>query len=1037
MKQLSQARAKRAITSLCKQFMALILTCVAPLVGQSVNPVGFGNFTYYSYSPAQTQPAAPPGSLFSLGFPLQSAGAVEQLAACNDYSKLPYAFYSFSGGIWTLVTGPVFRYFSNYESTIGNYPTPVTGIQGLQTQAIISGVIATNTDPSTQAFVQSTFYHQDACFLAGIEMGFEKILINPGNTTEQGTVYFYYGLNPNCFTVSGTSSCRDRVSGANVFGNSDKVGLIEPTGTNSVGRTDWLYQMYAVSATQFQIRIRDPVTFTDAVTPVTFTVDSFFLPSMTTIYNSTISGYITSTEQRVSPVGNITDSSGNPTLLTSYSISTLGALLTPSISKTFGAGTTPIAIGSSTSLSFTVTNPNSMVTITNVNFTDSLPSGLVVTTPNGVSGTCGGGTITAVAASSSIALSGATLVGLASCTFSANVTATSSGVKANSVTASSTETGPGVAYNISVTVLAQPTMTKTFGTPAMPIGNQASLSFTISNPNTSNAITGANFVDSLPSGLVVATPNGEFGTCGGGSITAVAGSSSVSLVGATINPSASCTFQVNVVGSSSGVKNNSVTVSSGNAGTGSAATASITIGSAPSVVKTFGSAFAILGASVSASIVVTNPNAALALTGVSFFDALPSGLIIATPSGATGTCGGGTLSASPGSNLIALTGGTLSASATCTLSVNVVGTSYGTKTNSLTASAAVLGTGNSSSTSMVIVQPPSIAKSFLDVSIPQNGVTTVTFTISNGNTTTGLSGVSFTDSLPSGLIVAPSSSTSNSCGGSVTATSSSSSISLSGGSLAGSATCVVTALVQGVSVGTLINSVTVNSSTAGGGNTTTASLAVNAVSALATSLSGRFSYPDTTAVNGQLAVRLTQNSVINSCTSPTQVVAFQPVTASIINGDIATFSLLPSPCMVSSLTTPSANASPAAGKGATVALTAPFDLQGHMVLHTGTGTLAGTVATIRFGQIYKIAPKCTIFLNSVAFGLSYESTTLFLNLKDSLPLTQSTSYTIDYICGLSPYQITVKNSKGVQLYQGTWLVPQSTSTVDTSTLDTK
>ena len=136
-------------------------------------------------------------------------------------------------------------------------------------------------------------------------------------------------------------------------------------------------------------------------------------------------------------------------------------------------------------------------------------------------------------------------------------------------------------------VLSPPTITKTFGASTVSVNGTTSLNFTITNPNSGNSLSGVAVTDTLPSGLVVSAPNGLTGSCGGGTITATAGSGSISLSGATLAAGASCNFSVNVTGPKVGIMNNTTgPVSSLEAGTGGTASASVTVASPIPVLGT-------------------------------------------------------------------------------------------------------------------------------------------------------------------------------------------------------------------------------------------------------------------------------------------------------------------------------------------------------------------------------------------------------------------------------------------------------------------
>ena len=494
----------------------------------------------------------------------------------------------------------------------------------------------------------------------------------------------------------------------------------------------------------------------------------------------------------------------------------------PTIAKAFGAATIPL--NGTTSLTFTLSSTNQNLTLNGVAFNDNFPAGLIVATPSNLSSTCSG-TATAVDGSLSVSLSGATLAPNTSCTVSVNVQGTTAGVKNNSVQASSTNAGIGNTSNASITVVAPPVIIKAFGAASIPLNGSTSLTFTIQNNNATVALTGVGFSDTLPAGLVVSTPNGLTGTCGGGTITATQGTNVISLTGATLAQNTLCNFAVNVTGIAAGLQSNTTgNVTSTEGGTGGTATASVKVEAPPSIAKVFNPSTIALNATTSLTFTITNPAANVdPLTGVAFTDTLPTGLTVANASATV--CGGTLTTTSPTG--IALTGATIAVNSQCQFSVTVTGAASGQYTNTTgTVSSTNGGTGNTASANLTVASPPSITKAFGAASIPLNGTTSLTFTINNPNTGVTLNGIAFTDSLPAGLVVATPNALNNTCGGTATAVAGSGSISLSAGTLAASASCTVSVNVQGTTAGVKNNSVQVTSTEGGTGNTSNASITV-------------------------------------------------------------------------------------------------------------------------------------------------------------------------------------------------------------------
>src|SRR5204863_7257756 len=241
----------------------------------------------------------------------------------------------------------------------------------------------------------------------------------------------------------------------------------------------------------------------------------------------------------------------------------------------------------------------------------------------------------------------------------------------------------------------------------------------------------------------------------------------ISFTGGTLASSANCQVIVTVIGSTTGVWNNtSGAISSTESGTGATSnTATLTVIGPVQISKSFDTATIPVGGTSVLTFTVTNPNTTVALTGVAFTDTLPAGLTVPT-AGPTTVCGGTLTTTAP--DTITFTGGTLASNSNCQIPVTVTGATAGVKNNtSGNVTSNETAQGNTASASITVLSAPSIAKAFSPTNIPLNGTSTLTFTITNNNTTVALTGVGFSDTLPAG-VTTPNSGPTMTCGGTLT-----------------------------------------------------------------------------------------------------------------------------------------------------------------------------------------------------------------------------------------------------------------------------
>ncbi len=494
--------------------------------------------------------------------------------------------------------------------------------------------------------------------------------------------------------------------------------------------------------------------------------------------------------------------------------------------------------------------------LTAADVTDVLPSGLLIAATPAASTTCAG-TVIAAPATNSVRLTGGTIPPSSLCSFQVNVTASAIGDYTNVIPAAALSTSGGGNPNpaqadLSVTA---PLVSKAFGT--NPVAANTATALTITLINTTNTVlTGAAFTDVFPTtpGAMTLANTTTSNTCGGtltnntGGALAV-GSPGIRLTGGTIPNGGTCSVTVNVRGATGGNYLNTIpvgAVTSTNGGSNTiAANATLSVG-LPGVLKSFGTIAAPVlsiaaGTTLPMAIQVVNPNAA-AMPITTLTDNFPAGLTLANTT-VTNSCGGTVTNASGSALAVGATGirvsaGSIAANRSCTISVNVRAASAGIYTNTIAAGQVVTPSGNNAfaaNSSLTVLGPPTVTKSFTSASISPAGTSQLTITLSNNNAQT-LTGAAFTDVFPTtpGAMTLANISTTNTCGGTLTDSTGGTisvgdlGLRLAAGNIPANGSCAITATVTANALGTYTNTLAAGAvtTTNGGSNTGAGSAAL-------------------------------------------------------------------------------------------------------------------------------------------------------------------------------------------------------------------
>ncbi len=495
----------------------------------------------------------------------------------------------------------------------------------------------------------------------------------------------------------------------------------------------------------------------------------------------------------------------------------------PTLGKAFSPAT--VGEGATSTLTITLSNPDATAATLSAALTDTLPTGLLIATTPNASTTCTGGTVTAVAGGSTVSLSaGSSIPANSSCTVTVDVTAASGGSYINVLPAGAlqTDNGDNTAPAIATLTVPDdtaPTVGKAFSPATIGAGVTTTLTITLSNADATVATLSAALTDTLPAGLLISTTPNASTTCTGGTVTAVAGSSTVSLsAGATIQANSSCTVTVDVTAATAGSYVNSIAAGAlqtnhGDNDAPAIATVTVTVippaDVPPTVSKSFGPGTINPGGVSILTIVLHNPNPTVATLTAPLIDTLPAGVVVAGSPNASTTCTGGTVSAVAGSSTVSLSAGaSIPANGSCTVKVRVKAATKGTYINTLPAGALQTDLGVNvvpgAGTLIVIPngKPPTLLKKFSNTSIRAGVVTRLIITLRNPNSTAITLTAPLIDNLPNCMVVVGGAST-TCAGGTVTAVAGSSTVTLTGGTIPANGACRVTARVTAHVIATL------------------------------------------------------------------------------------------------------------------------------------------------------------------------------------------------------------------------------------------
>ena len=735
-------------------------------------------------SPAPYAPNTTVAAVASLG-----VGIITPVQGANDHTVTPVNTFSWgsNGGIDSNTTTLNFTYddyfqfaidttgYTSVDLTFYAQSKPNNGPQG------VAVYVGTTTKTAGSATDPGTQLYSNATVLATQNTWYPITLTNITGINSSGTTYFrMYGFNSNNIS-NGFDIYLDDVTYAGC-GAALKPTLTKTFNTNPVVLNGTSTLSFAITnpntstlnGLQFTdvlpagLTISDSgptsvcggsLTTTAATGTITFTggvlaggasctITTPAVTATTAGPHSNVSGFISSTE------------SGTNSTSTGSAKASLVAVLPPTIEKVFNPN--PILPGQTTTLTFTVTNPNPSDTLPNVAFNDTFPTSpgnmVVAATPAASTSGCGAPTFVPAAGAASISFSGGTIAAGGTCIVKVNVTvpAVTTGGYANTSSAVTTTIG-GLTRG---TDTASSTLTVNPPHPSITISKQVSANASgpwssyVSVPSGSTVyyrLVVENTGDVPLSTVTVTDP--LLTLCTNAQWQASNASwPTLPVASPTQDPTATCTVSVT---SAVGDHPNTATVTGvyNSINYTNADSATYVGVNPPSVVKSFSPNPIVPGGTSTLSIAVTNPAAnTVALTGVSFTDTLTGMQVAATPNVTTTGCGSPTFAPAAGATTVSFSGGTVAVGGTCTISVDVTAALNGAYPNTVTVS-----TSNSNSSSPSTATLNVTLTADLTIAKTDNGTTYVPgaaigyTVVATNNGPDDVTGATVTDAIPANI----------------------------------------------------------------------------------------------------------------------------------------------------------------------------------------------------------------------------------------------------------------------------------------------